>query len=59
MERGECMPYSPCYYLFFFNFLGMDVGITTLTAPFVFSVWITVGIRYMLLTLFPAKRKVA
>ena len=24
-----------------------------------FSVWITVGIRYMLLTLFPAKRKVA
>ena len=43
----------------FLQLLGMDVGITTLTAPFVFSVWITVGIRYMLLTLFPAKRKVA
>ena len=43
----------------FLHLLGMDVGITTLTAPFVFSVWITVGIRYMLLTLFPAKRKVA
>ena len=43
----------------FLQLLGMNVGITTLTAPFVLSVWITIGIRYLLLTLFPAKQKVA
>lgn len=43
----------------FLQLLGMNAGITTLTAPFVLSVWITIGIRYLLLTLFPAKQKVA
>lgn len=58
MERGSVCRIL-CVIICFLQLLGMNVGITTLTAPFVLSVWITIGIRYLLLTLFPAKQKVA